>query len=158
MNAPIAPITLPAVIRRGEERAPHVRRREWLLESKKEQAREIRRQRVKGEQPDAEELEIRRELDETRPKTRADCINTPRPCHFLSCRHHLALEVTPGGSIRALEPEQLEALAETCALDVAERGGITLEEVGSLMGVTRERVRQIEEKAAAAMRAKHEAH
>jgi DNA-directed RNA polymerase sigma subunit (sigma70/sigma32) len=36
----------------------------------------------------------------------------------------------------------------TCALDVAEeRKGITLEEIGQLMALTRERVRQIEEQA-----------
>jgi hypothetical protein len=34
---------------------------------------------------------------------------------------------------------------ESCALDVAERGGITLEEVGSMMNVSRERIRQVEE-------------
>lgn len=35
-------------------------------------------------------------------------------------------------------------MAETCALDAADRGGMTLEEVGEVLGVTRERVRQIE--------------
>ena len=33
---------------------------------------------------------------------------------------------------------------ETCALDVAGRGGITLEEVGEIMNLTRERIRQVE--------------
>jgi DNA-directed RNA polymerase sigma subunit (sigma70/sigma32) len=32
----------------------------------------------------------------------------------------------------------------SCVLDVADNGGITLEEVGELLGVTRERIRQIE--------------
>ena len=35
-------------------------------------------------------------------------------------------------------------MTETCALDVADRGGITLEEVGEIMNLTRERVRQVE--------------
>ena len=35
-------------------------------------------------------------------------------------------------------------LEETCALDVAERGGLTLEEVGELLNLTRERIRQME--------------
>ena len=35
-------------------------------------------------------------------------------------------------------------MAETCALDVADRGGITLEDVGSLLNLTRERIRQVE--------------
>ena len=35
-------------------------------------------------------------------------------------------------------------MAETCALDVADRGGITLEEVGAILNLTRERIRQVE--------------
>ena len=34
-----------------------------------------------------------------------------------------------------------------CALDIADQGGLTLEEIGELMGPTRERIRQIEAKA-----------
>jgi hypothetical protein len=37
-------------------------------------------------------------------------------------------------------------MAETCALDVADRGGATLEEVGAIMNLTRERIRQVEVK------------
>lgn len=40
-----------------------------------------------------------------------------------------------------MEVDQLE---ETCALDVAERGGLTLKEVGDLVSLTRERIRQVE--------------
>jgi hypothetical protein len=86
-----------------------------------------------------------------RPKTRGEC-GEERPCPFVSCKHHLFLDVTPGGSLRLnfpdLEPEQL---IESCALDVADRGAATLEETGAIMNVTRERVRQIEEKALAGM-------
>jgi len=38
----------------------------------------------------------------------------------------------------------LEEMPGTCALDVADRGDITLQEVGELLRLTRERVRQIE--------------
>ena len=38
-------------------------------------------------------------------------------------------------------------LAETCALDVADEGGRTLEAVGELVGLTRERIRQVEMRA-----------
>jgi hypothetical protein len=46
-----------------------------------------------------------------------------------------------------LRAEDLEELPETCSLDVADRGPHTLEEIARLYGVTRERIRQIEEKA-----------
>lgn len=81
-----------------------------------------------------------------RPKTRGDCRDDQRPCPWVSCKHHLYLDVNPEtGSIKInfpdLEPWELK---HTCSLDVAERGGITLEEVGEIANLTRERVRQIE--------------
>ena len=42
---------------------------------------------------------------------------------------------------------------ETCALDVADRGGTTLEEVGAIMNLTRERIRQVEVKGLAKLQA-----
>ena len=42
---------------------------------------------------------------------------------------------------------------ETCALDLADRGGMTLIEVADVLGVTRERVRQIEDSAIEKIRA-----
>lgn len=59
---------------------------------------------------------------------RADCEAGPRPCPWRTCRYHLAAE---------------GATAETCALDVAARGGLTLEEVGDLLHISDERIRQI---------------
>ena len=44
-------------------------------------------------------------------------------------------------------------MAETCALDVADRGGITLEEVGEILNLTRERIRQVEVKGLQKLRA-----
>jgi hypothetical protein len=44
-------------------------------------------------------------------------------------------------------------MPETCALDLAERGGMTLDQVGALLNMTRERARQIENAALAKMRA-----
>lgn len=84
----------------------------------------------------------------TRPRTRGDCAGGPRPCPWVSCRHHLYLEVNPrNGSIKLLWPhlDPLE-MRESCSLDVAERGHHTLEQVGNLMNVTRERMRQLEVK------------
>lgn len=36
-----------------------------------------------------------------RPKTRGDCANSPRPCPWVGCRHHLLLEVTRAGALRS---------------------------------------------------------
>lgn len=85
-----------------------------------------------------------------RPRTRADCLeggpNAQRPCPWISCRHHLFVDVTKSGSVSLPWRERdFDELEETCSLDVALRGGMTLEDVGALMNVTRERTRQLEE-------------
>lgn len=77
-----------------------------------------------------------------RPTTRSECENGCRPCPFVSCKYHLFLDVQSNGSILFNAPK-LGDMKETCALDVAAKGGVTLEEVGSLVGLTRERIRQI---------------
>ena len=80
-----------------------------------------------------------------RPRTRGDCVDGPRPCPFVSCKHHLYLDVSGSGTIKLNFPDLLpEQLEESCSLDVADRGGMALHDVGTLMNVTRERVRQIE--------------
>lgn len=97
-----------------------------------------------------EELRVGRMLyppvDIPRPQTRAECSEEARPCPWVACKYHLYLDVNPDtGSIKInfpdLEPWEL---AETCSLDVADRSGITLEEVGEIMNLTRERIRQVE--------------
>ncbi len=85
-------------------------------------------------------------VDIARPSSRAECKEEMRPCPWVACKHHLYLDINPEtGSIKInfpdLEPWELK---HTCALDVAERGGITLEEVGEIMNLTRERIRQVE--------------
>lgn len=84
-----------------------------------------------------------------RPRTRGECENGVRPCPFVSCRYHLYLDVDrKNGSIKIVYPDlEIEDLRESCALDVADRGGATLEETGAIANVTRERIRQIENKA-----------
>ena len=97
-----------------------------------------------------EQLRIGRMLyppvDEARPHSRTECSSDLRPCPWVACKHHLYLDVNPKtGSIKInfpdLEPWELR---ETCSLDVAGKGGITLEEVGEIMNLTRERIRQVE--------------
>jgi Sigma-70, region 4 len=85
-------------------------------------------------------------VDIPRPTSREECRGEARPCPWVACKHHLYLDINPEtGSIKInfpdLEPWDLK---HTCALDVAERGGITLEEVGEIMNLTRERIRQVE--------------
>jgi len=122
--------------------------------SRKEMARELRRQRQQGTL-DPEEAELVRRVETLRPKTRAECINGPRPCLFVSCKHNLYLDVNPEtGSIKLNFPDkEITELEYTCALDVAEKGGITLEEVGAIMNLTRERIRQVETRGLLKLRA-----
>ncbi|MCA9582562.1 MAG: DNA-binding protein [Myxococcales bacterium] len=81
-----------------------------------------------------------------RPKARTECKDTERPCPFVSCKYHLYIDVHPvRGSIKVNFPDiEVWEMTESCALDVADRSGITLEEVGEIMNLTRERVRQVE--------------
>ena len=106
--------------------------------SRKQMAREHRKMRARGEM-----LEI---VDYWRPKNRSECLTMERPCLFVSCRHHLYLDVNPEtGSVKMNFPDkEIWELEDSCALDVADRGGITLEEVGTIMNLTRERIRQVE--------------
>lgn len=103
------------------------------------------------------ELEIGRLLNpdagETRPATRGDCIDGERPCPFVACRFHLFIDVAPKtGAVKLNFPDlEVEEMRESCALDVADRGGTTMESVGALMNITRERIRQIEVRALARM-------
>ncbi len=83
---------------------------------------------------------------EERPRTRAECRDGPRPCAFISCRFHLYLDVNPAtGSIKFNFPDREPwEMTESCALDVADRGGATLDVVGAALNVVRERIRQEE--------------
>lgn len=86
--------------------------------------------------------------DVRRPSTREECRGMERPCPFVGCKFNLYLDVNPEtGSVKLnfpdREPWKMRADA-SCALDVAARGGVTLEEVGQILNLTRERVRQVE--------------
>ncbi len=145
-NAEPTPEEIPAV-----EASPERRRSRTM--SRKEMARDLRRRRLGGEM-EPEEAELLKSIEGMRPRTRADCVNGPRPCLFVSCKHNLYLDVNPEtGSIKLNFPDkEIWELEHTCALDVAEKGGITLEEVGAIMNLTRERIRQVETRGLAKLR------
>lgn len=118
--------------------------------------REVRARTISVKRMTKRELEIGRLLyppsdEDQRPRTRAECLDGPRPCPFVSCKHHLYLDVSARtGAIKLNFPDlEVEDMTESCALDVADRGGTTLEEVGAIMNLTRERIRQVEVKALA---------
>ncbi len=85
-------------------------------------------------------------MDVRRPSTRAECKEEMRPCPWVACKHHLYLDINPmTGSIKINFPDREPwEIEHTCALDVAEAGALTLEQVGAITNLTRERVRQVE--------------
>lgn len=121
--------------------------------------REVRARTISVKRMTKRELELGRllypEVDIEKPRTRADCANGARPCPFVSCKHHLYLDVSARtGAIKLNFPDlEVWEMTETCALDVADRGGTTLEEVGAIMNLTRERIRQVEVKGLAKLHA-----
>jgi hypothetical protein len=115
--------------------------------------RAVRARTISVKRMTKRELELGRLLypevdDEEHPRVRADCAGAARPCPFVSCKHHLYLDVSARtGAIKLNFPDlEVWEMTETCALDVADRGGTTLEEVGAIMNLTRERIRQVEVK------------
>jgi hypothetical protein len=96
------------------------------------------------------ELELGRllypEVHVPRPATRAECAEGERPCPFVSCKYHLYLDVSPKtGAIKMNFPDlDVSDMAETCVLDVAERGDATVLEIAAVMNLSGERIRQVE--------------
>lgn len=121
--------------------------------------REVRARTISVKRMTKRELEIGRmlfpETDYEKPRTRAECVEGMRPCPFVSCKHHLYLDVSARtGAIKLNFPDlEVWEMNESCALDVADRGGTTLEDVGAIMNLTRERIRQVEVKALAKLQA-----
>jgi Sigma-70, region 4 len=122
--------------------------------------RAVRARTISVKRMTKRELELGRllypDLEEvTPPCVRADCVDGARPCPFVSCKHHLYLDVSARtGAIKINFPDlDVWEMSETCALDVADRGGTTLEEVGAIMNLTRERIRQVEVKGLAKLAA-----
>ena len=134
MDAPSSETSTPSVSRKVRQRR-RVRARSKTIAPKRLTKEEIRM---------AQLLPVIE--DPFRPETREECKAGERPCPYVSCKHHLYLDVNPEtGSIKLNFPDlEVWEMAETCSLDVADRGGITLEEVGEILNLTRERIRQVE--------------
>ena len=121
--------------------------------------RDVRARTISVKRMTKRELELGRmmypDADVERPKVRAECASGERPCPFVSCKHHLYLDVSAKtGAIKLNFPDlEVWEMTETCALDVSDRGGTTLEEVGAIMNLTRERIRQVEVKGLAKLEA-----
>jgi hypothetical protein len=121
--------------------------------------RAIRARTISVKRMTKRELEVGRllypEEEYGKPRARAECLDGPRPCPYVSCKHHLYIDVSPKtGAIKLNFPDlEVWEMGESCALDVADRGGTTLEDVGAIMNLTRERIRQVEVKALAKLEA-----
>lgn len=81
-----------------------------------------------------------------RPRTRGDCKDGERPCPFASCRYQMQADPVGSGRLWVHGREFFE-MEETCALDVADRGSHSLEQVSGMFGISRERIRQLEVRA-----------
>lgn len=123
-------------------------------------AREVRARVVNLERETKRERELLRlvypDTNHWRPATRGECVDGVRPCPYVGCQYHLYLDVAAGPNLKLnfpdLEPDEL---IESCALDVAEDGGRTLEDVARLTNLTRERVRQVEVRALVKLQKAH---
>jgi hypothetical protein len=121
--------------------------------------RAVRARTISVKRMTKRELEIGRLLypedDYAKPRVREACAGAVRPCPYVSCKHHLYVDVSPRtGAIKLNFPDlEVWEMGDSCALDVADRGGTTLEDVGAIMNLTRERIRQVEVKALAKLEA-----
>jgi hypothetical protein len=100
-------------------------------------------------------LPIYEEYASERPKTRGDCVDGPRPCPWVSCRHNNYLDEKQSGPTAGravilnfpdIEPHEVPP-ERSCALDIADKGGATLEDVALITNLTRERIRQVQDMA-----------
>ncbi len=93
-----------------------------------------------------------------RPRTRGECFTFPRPCPFVSCRYHMAIDahkkIDGSTHLRVLNDDPT-TMADTCTLDVAdglvsrfpvdeldieEAAESTLQTVADYVGVSRQNV------------------
>jgi len=88
------------------------------------------------------------------PKRRRDCPPLPELCPFIECRYHLWTDRVHRGRVMILAASSAYGdPAHFCALHEADQGPKTLEQVGVVYGVSRERIRQLEAESMAVLRA-----
>ena len=146
MSAPAFDVPVEALVRTKSSEA---QRRRWRR-PREVRALTIGVRRVSRAMLDADRVLFpeRPGVDYERPKTRAECADGPRPCPFVSCRFHLYLDVNRAGGLKLNFPDlEVEDLTESCALDVADRGGVTLETLRPILNLTRQAVQLIEKRA-----------
>jgi hypothetical protein len=100
-----------------------------------------------------DEAKILRLLQPKRPQNRSICEQGVRPCPYVSCRYHLYLDVRGDGVLRVNFPDrEPDEMLASCALDMSDDGPRTLDQVAALMGMSKERARQLEASAFAKLR------
>ena len=103
------------------------------------------------------------------PPDREACLEMPRPCPFVRCRHHLAVdeEIKKGEPRLKVNFPHLPVweIPDTCSLDVADRADqkkvkpgsfeavMSYDEVGAEMNLSGERIRHLEARAFKKIRA-----
>ena len=121
--------------------------------------REIRARTISVKRMTKRELEIGRllypENGYWRPRTRAECAGERDPARLflVNITYSWMFPRARGRSNSNFPDLDVWDMNESCALDVADRGGTTLEDVGAIMNLTRERIRQVEVKALAKLEA-----
>lgn len=110
-------------------------------------SRTLQLSRISSEER-AEQRALSGPTDHARPRTRAECVLGTRPCPFVGCKWNLYLDVMHTGNVKLNFPElEPEEMGVSCVLDVTDDGPASLEDIGRVMNITRERARQIEEQA-----------
>jgi sigma-70-like protein len=88
------------------------------------------------------------------PRTRGDClpggVNEARPCAHVTCRHHMQADGRRRKWGRA--PTPIPEGSPTCSLDVADEGHHSLDEIAEILGLSKQRVEQLEVRATTLLR------
>lgn len=82
-----------------------------------------------------------------RPRTRGECPPRSEPCPFVTCRFHLWTDRVLDRRRRVVDFRETAAWGDeehTCVLRQADHGGLTLDQIARIYGLTRERIRQVE--------------